>query len=188
MMIGISGKARSGKDTTAQILVESAPDIFETYSFAKPIKVVCAMLFNWNEDHLYGDLKEVVDPVWGITPRYAKQTLGTDWGRNLINRDIWIKYAEEYSKRYPDKVLVVTDVRFENEADFIRNSGGTIVHIKRQELDQINGVANHESEAGVATKLSDIVITNDGTLEELRLKCDKIVTSVLKERKSSNNS
>jgi hypothetical protein len=91
MLIGLTGKARSGKDTVAGYL--NNKHMFSHYWFSKPMKDACRTIFGWDDRHLYGDLKEVVDPVYGISPRVALQTLGTERGRNCINQDLWLTRA-----------------------------------------------------------------------------------------------
>lgn len=159
-LIGLHGVARSGKDTTGQIL--SGFLGYQTYSLARPIKDVCNTLFGWDERHSDGELKEAVDPFWGVSPRYAYQTLGTEWGRNLICDDIWLRRA----KMLLDKngSLIITDVRFQNEADFVRNNNGVIIHIKR---DDVTPVLQHSSEAGIDLRKEDVLLYNNSSIENL---------------------
>ena len=113
MLIGLTGEARSGKDTFAFMLCDFI--VFETYAFALPIKNACCEIFGWTDDHVNGHLKEEVDPYFGVSPRKAMQTLGTEWGRNSINSDLWLLAAEKKNEETSD--LIVTDVRFNNEAE-----------------------------------------------------------------------
>lgn len=61
-MIGICGKARSGKDTMAEKLVSNYG--YTRYAFADPLKAAVNEMYNWNDRHAYGDLKEVVTDVY----------------------------------------------------------------------------------------------------------------------------
>jgi len=157
MLIGLTGESRCGKDTVATML--GLPG----YHFAKPMKDACRIIFGWNDEHLYGDLKEVVDPNFGISPREALQTMGTDWGRNMINKDLWLKRAQIEINR--NEHLVISDVRMDNEARLIKSNGGIIVKIIR---DDKPVVRDHESEDGVSEQFVDRVIHNDGTLNQLK--------------------
>lgn len=179
-LIGITGKARFGKDSVALYLKNTY--YFRTYAFADPLKEAASRMFGIPLDHFYDDeYKDVIDPFWGISPREITQKLGTEGGRRLFREDIWIKRAEQVWHEYLDQFngvtdmsfyphhdyngFVITDVRFENEADFIRSNGGMMIHILRDSIE--NKVREHESENGIAILDSDLVIDNNGTLEDL---------------------
>jgi hypothetical protein len=158
----MAGLARSGKDTCADYIVGSAN--YKKYSFAEPIKLGLSGMFGWGEEELYGDLKEVDDPVLGFSPRKALQLAGTDFARKMLRDDIWLAVAE----KFVTDSTVIADVRFENEAEWIRNKGGIIVHVTRPELEGREvGVSNHLSENGVQILGNDLHIINDGNLEDL---------------------
>lgn len=168
MIIGLTGKARSGKDTVAEHICSTC--FFEHYWFSKPMKDACAAMFNWDERHLYGELKEVVDPRFGVSPRVAVQTLGTEWGRDTINQNIWIERARIEMESFSD--LVISDCRFNNEAEAIREAGGVIVEVVRPNVQQ---VAEHASEKGIDASLIDFTIVNDGTLTDLYRAVDQFL-------------
>jgi hypothetical protein len=163
-IIGLSGKARSGKDTAAGMLKTAFNA--KTVAFADPIRDAMRVLFDFNEEHFNGSLKEVVVPWIGKSPRQLMQTLGTEWGRNIVNNDIWrILAARKIEQITEDSNhAVVTDVRFENEAKMIRSMGGRVWHIVR---DSIPTVSAHASEAGIAFHDGDVIIHNNGTLKDL---------------------
>lgn len=171
-LIGLTGLARSGKDTAANYIT-SLPHNYQTYAMAKPIKDACKIMFNWTDEHVYGDLKEVVCPIFGITPREAMQKLGTEYGRNMINNDIWTIRAELVIKA--NKRLVITDIRFDNEAEMIKRNGGIVVKIDRKNLPRIKGVENHDSELGISEQLIDEVIYNNQSLAMLYRKIDSVL-------------
>ena len=79
MIIGLSGKSGAGKDTVANFIQEQrlGGKTWDRYAFASPIKDACNLIFGWDHRHSFGHLKEVVDENFGISPRYAYQTLGT---------------------------------------------------------------------------------------------------------------
>lgn len=158
MIIGLTGKARSGKDTAAAQLVKGG---FEHYWFSKPMKDACRSIFGWSDDELYGDLKEVVDKRFGISPRVALQTLGTEWGRDCINKDLWINIAK--LKMQASENIVISDCRFDNEAEAILSMGGVVVEIVRGDAINVNA---HSSEVGISKSLISCVIQNNSTIEE----------------------
>ncbi len=171
MLVGFTGKARSGKDTAADFTG------LNKYSFATPLKDACKAIFGWGDEHLNGDLKDVVDPKYGVSPRQALQTLGTDWARNTVNEDIWIIRAKEVLEHGE---VVVADVRFDNEAQLIRDLGGIVIEVVGTFAD--TQVRKHSSESGVSLGLIDHTVVNDGTLEDLEAQIDAIMFTLKVER------
>jgi hypothetical protein len=158
-VVGIAGSAGSGKDTFAGQFVRAG---FHRYAFADPIKETILPLFGWDSRHGFGTLKDQVDPMWGVSPRHVFQTFGTEWAQRYVSKDFWVKIAARRLSGY--KYVVIPDVRFEHEADWIRNNG-VLIHIERPGLKRVN---DHSSEDGVLMNLEDFYITNDGTVEDLR--------------------
>lgn len=178
-LIGLSGAARSGKDTVGSFLVKELD--FKRYAFADPLKECASKMFGLPLKDFYEGDREKVNEFWGFSPRQMLQLLGTEGGRNIFGYDLWTKRAEIEWKNHihsfanpsgfmepiGEAGMVITDVRFQNEAQFVHNMGGIVIHIERQGADGIVGVSNHASEAGFPDHLKNYVITNDGTLEQL---------------------
>lgn len=163
MLIGICGAPGCGKDTLADQMVSH--DVYEKYRFADPIKAMLAQfhipLDLW-EDH---DAKESIIPWLGKSPRYLAQTLGTEWGRELIHKDIWVKFAQgrwNVVNAARDGRMVCSDVRFENEAKWINDAGGVLVRIERPGNEHEADNMKHASEAGFAAWRVDLTIINHG--------------------------
>lgn len=164
-LIGISGRARSGKDTAAQALTHRG---WHRYSFADPLKDGVRCMLGLGREHTDGALKEQpMDWLGGVTPRRLMQTLGTEWGRDLVHPDLWLLVAD---RRIADAGadgapgLVIPDVRFDNEANFIRERGGCVIHLLRPEVEQVH---SHLSESGVRHGIGDPVLVNDGPVTAL---------------------
>lgn len=159
-IVGFAGKKGSGKTTAATHLCKTQG--FVKYSFAEPLKV---MAFQFIKSFGYSD-KEAhyfihenkVDaiPAIGRSARRIMQTLGTEWGRCQIGHDIWIKAARVRLKNTPDKNIVFDDIRFENEAELIRQLGGLIIHIKSDS----NEEDHHASERGIDVYSQDVIVRN----------------------------
>lgn len=164
-IIGLTGRARSGKDTVADMICATFKPA-ERVTFAKPLKDGLKVMLNLTDEHIGGSLKEVVLADFGSSPRQMMQTLGTDWGREMVDQNIWLTVAKRKAEAAIDegKHVVFTDVRFENEADMVRSLGGTVWHIVRDNARKVN---QHASEAGVTNVPGDVVIYNNGTLEQL---------------------
>lgn len=155
-LIGIHGLARSGKDEVGRILLSSMGGDWDGGAFANVPKRMLNLMGIDTSD----EAKDKDDPYYGISVRKMMQTLGTDWGRAL-DEDIWIK---AFTKLYSKGRYVITDVRMENEAKFIRDNGGIVIHVRGR-----GGInTTHPSEAGIEVKDLDVVINNTGTLEDLR--------------------
>jgi hypothetical protein len=164
-LIGITGAARTGKDTIAKHL--STQYGAHVYAFAYPIKAGVRAMFNLDMRHTDGLLKETpIDHLGGKSPRQLMQMLGTEFGRDMVSKSVWRDMAAETWKRCQEKgqSLVITDVRFENEADLIRELGGTVLHVKR---DDAEPVARHCSESGVPAREGDVTVTNNDTIKAL---------------------
>lgn len=161
-LIGIAGQARSGKDTLANYLLDDSNlgDNWSKSSFAQPIKnMLTAIGVDCNDD-----VKAKVDACFGVTPRHLMQTLGTEWGRHMIDGDIWVK---AFALLSAGKQVIVPDVRFENEADLVRDNG-VLIHITGR-----GGISgSHASENPIGFKPGDIVIDNSRDLAWLYAQVD----------------
>lgn len=170
-IIGLTGTIGSGKDTVAEILRKKF--LFERVAFADAIRKGISAMFDISIDELNDrNVKEQpCKELCGQTPRYAMQKLGTEWGRKLIADDIWIKTVEFKIQKYKEfKIpgVVITDIRFEDEAAWLRNLSKDLWHVRRKNnpfVSEIN--VKHESENGVKVLDHEIIINNDSTIDQL---------------------
>lgn len=165
-LIGISGRARSGKDTTAKIIMRDHLLDFRRAAFADPLKEMLAVIGVDCSD----EAKDVIDPYYGVTPRYMMQTLGTKWGRGMIGDNTWVKAFE---RRVKNCHVVAPDVRFENEADLVRKYGVMMHVVGRGGID-----SDCESEKPIEIKPQDIVIDNSGSIYQLEREIYRALTGV----------
>lgn len=137
LLIGITGAKRSGKDTVANYIVKKYG--FHKRSLSEPLKEACKALFGFSENQLNGSSKETPDERWfGITPRETMQFVGTDLLRKQmgklrteIGEDVFLHNFRNWYES-PDNnrdLVVVPDVRFQNEADYIHSQGGFVIKI-----------------------------------------------------------
>lgn len=178
-LIGLTGLAGSGKTTVSRYLQRNY--CFSTLRFAGPLKAMLWTLYENATDQFFtdvdiarridGDLKEEHCPIIGTTPRHAMQTLGTEWGRNCMSDDFWLRIASGRIDSARGR-LVIDDLRFANEGDMIRSKGGIVIAIDRPGVIVTGG--DHPSENVVK---ADASITNDGTLEQLQAQVDRLVSS-----------
>lgn len=176
MLIGLTGPARSGKDTVAEHLEESHG--FERYALAGPIKEMLHAGLGLSYTEMHSGVKE--DPLLRLgidkSPRQLMQTLGTEWGRKHVHPDIWLILAQLHwdQMRLFGRPMVISDVRFENEAHWIRMHG-LLVHIVRPDAPRVSA---HSSEAGVERLVSlDHTIHNVGSINDLLEDVDELVES-----------
>jgi hypothetical protein len=177
-LIAFCGLAGSGKSTAADHLV--VRHHFRRVRFAAPIKrMVRCLLVEAGcglveaVEMVDGTLKEKPNAlIGGKSPRYLMQTLGTEWGRELIARDIWRKILLSKVERCvcDAQSVVVDDLRFENEAVALKEAGFTIISVKRP---GIAAVEAHVSEQQPIT--FDRVLLNNGPVEKLQSELDALI-------------
>lgn len=178
-IIGIAGYKGSGKSTISNFFVQNYG--CQRLAFADPIKKMLAVL-GLSDTQLYGADKEEPTPILdGHTARYAMQTLGTEWGRMMIGPNLWINawkhHADLFWRAHPKSAIVVDDVRFCDEADFIRGHGGVIIKVVRPDC----ASSDHASENQIEDLKSDALIMNTGNVFDLRRAVDQKV-AVLREK------
>lgn len=174
-LIGLTGRARSGKDTAANYL--AAQFGLLVYALASPLKLALLDMLNLPGSALEGPAKEQPLPWLGKSPRELMQLLGTEWGRNLVHPQLWLMLADMNLSNHLEAMpqaqgFVISDVRFDNEADWIRAKGGAVVHLHRQDAAE---VAAHSSESGITPGAHDLFITNDGSLNDLYQTLDEVM-------------
>jgi len=203
MIIGLVGFIGAGKGTVGELLKLNG---YKQASFAGALKDTASVLFGWDRDLLEGDtdksriFREEKDEFWSsrfgydFSPRLALQLLGTEAGRDVFHKDVWIYALENRIKKIKD--VVITDTRFPNEIEFIRKSGGLIVEVKRgdrpewyttallENTDMTTGSMSthwpniHVSEWAWIGQKIDYTITNDGTLNDLKRTVFNVLTEI----------
>lgn len=213
-IIGFVGLIGSGKDTVANMFVESTRAAKD--SFAAPLKDATSAIFGWERALLEGDteesrsFRETPDMFWSkkleipeFTPRLALQLLGTDVLRNHFNEAIWIN-SMEYRMRAnhaDNEIVVVSDARFQNEIQLIKDLGGQVVWVRRGDLPEWFDIAVkantgdlpsqqimcddyshiHRSEWDWAGVEADHVVYNNLTLEDLSAQVD-LLSDIITQR------
>jgi hypothetical protein len=172
MLIGLCGPAGAGKNTVAELLRDSDKCSFHQMAFADPLYECISVITGISVAGLQQrDVKESVFPWVGKSPRQMLQSLGTEWGRESVHPEIWIKIAMCRATPHlaVGRSVVITDVRFDNEAQAVVNAGGEVWRVVRPGwrcLDETT--AGHKSEVGVSEHLITRTIDNSGSLDDLR--------------------
>lgn len=165
-IIGFTGAKTSGKTTAAMALQHSKwlPKKVGIMSFAQTLKGMARLILP-REAFLPENKEDVTYGICGRTPRYVMQTLGTEWGREMVGNDLWLEVMRRNLANTTFKTVIVDDVRFNNEAELIIDLGGVIYEIQRVGLESSGDT--HASERGVDDRFLKGVIINTG-LESLR--------------------
>jgi hypothetical protein len=203
MIIGICGFIGSGKDTVADYLVNFHG--FRRESFASTLKDAVSAVFGWDRTMLEGrtaqarEWREQIDPWWAerldmptLTPRWVLQYWGTEVCRKGFHDDIWISSLENKLRNSTDNI-VISDCRFPNEIQSLKQAGGSIVWVQRGDLpnwyndavgaNQGNNVAInamklrkiHASEWAWLGSDFDTVLDNNHTISELYKQAEDLV-------------
>jgi hypothetical protein len=164
MIIGICGAAGSGKDAAASCLIERHG--YALHKFAAPLYEAVSVMTGLTVDQLMDrDLKERPIAHFGNkSPRELLQSLGTDWGRDMVAQDVWLQAA---AARAVEPRCVFTDMRFPNEAEWVLSEGGQVWRVERDVPGNLACKSAHKSEAGIPDHLVSLVIDNSGTLGDL---------------------
>lgn len=171
-IIGLIGARGSGKTTCASYLKENYN--FTEFSFADPVKKVVEIIYGFDYDTLKGDTPEkrearvkIQDPVWDQNMIQAMQFIGTELFRNHMDQDVWIKIMKRNIESCikSGKRVVISDLRYPNEIEFVRSLGGKVWVLELQQSVQASCTDTHSSETSAKSAIqdTDTVIHNDLT-------------------------
>ena len=170
IIIGCCAKAQSGKDTVADYLVKEHN--FVKVSFAAPVKEFAIKHFGLTPGEVYGKKTN--------TSRWVLQAIGNGC-REEFGRGVWIDKLWE--KICPLERVVISDLRYLNEADFLGRIGGAIIKINRPDAPAIECGADHPSEIEMEKIVPDYALENDGDLEQLYRRVGGILSLIKDDRR-----
>lgn len=180
LIVGLLGHAGVGKDSATEYLVDSVDA--EAISFATPLKKIAGIVGFTKSQLTDRTLKETPDEFWGISPRQFLQMCGTEMFRKVWREDVWVEMARKTIRDLKpyDRVIFITDVRFPNEAQMIKDEGGVVVKVERPDNPFAIG-AQHASESQVDSIPHDVTISNTcGSAEEWSWKFTKELIKFIK--------
>jgi phosphomevalonate kinase len=167
IILGIAGKKQSGKDTFADYIIQNARGIVVKRSFSDELKNEVAHLLNIS--------RQGIDQEKAYFRPFL-QWYGTEWRRAKFGNDYWIKKLEEKVLLSDADIIIIPDVRFANEVDWVRHMGGTVIKIER--LGAVNNDP-HVSENQINSFVPDITIkANSGDLKTLKLKAIWLIDQI----------
>lgn len=187
-IIGLTGNMGAGKDTVASYLVELESGVAKRQGFADLLKLSAARCFfptctqkqallwcDWLKNHGLFGLREAGDwpddeVLTTTTGREFLQHYGTEAHRDVFGRDFWLDAVLPEGRDDCD-LLVIPDVRFENEAGRIARRGGEVWRIERPG----HTGDGHSSEAPLPDAFIDRVIYNEGSLDDLRCAAEALL-------------
>jgi len=180
LIIGLVGKKQVGKSTMAREMLSAYLSVGSSYkgieivSFGNAVKEMLIVAGICAREELYkfktGDSRALL------------QKFGTDIVRNQIDPDFWVKKVDEKISTIKNKVIVIDDVRFKNEAAYIKEKGGILIKICRPGLLNMD---NHESEVQLEEIKADKIVYNNGSLESFNQFSKDILIEILTEIQSS---
>lgn len=158
MIIGITGKKRSGKDSFSEALFKESGKATVLH-FATPVKTIAAILLGKYSFYFMEDKRKDEPFIFSdgkmYTGREILQRVGTEAIRDNISKSVWIDNMRERIKNVPHgNIVIIPDVRFENEAKFVKDFGGIIVRVERE---------NHVSEDDHSSEMDMDKISPDFT-------------------------
>lgn len=198
LIIALTGRARNGKDSVAEMLAEELFDItrkkFVLMAYAHELKLRIQKDFDLSYDQLWGDGKELPDS------RYVKEEEGKYWvpreilqtyGQlfRTIDSNFWIKQLFKTIEDKEYQNVIITDVRHPNEADPVVARGGYVIKVtsERDNKEEIHG-SNHISETAMDNyNKIDFYISNDGTIEELRVSAKQVAKFLIETENIKRN-
>lgn len=191
LIIAFGHKKSRGKDTAAAMAFENLQtrDMKVRHdAFAHSLKEMCRIVFGFNDDQLYGDLKGVPDPFWGFTPRWALQYAGTEAMRKVIDDKLWVKTLVRRAQLDPGTSILITDLRFPNEASAIKEMGGYLVRCSR-DLPFDPDTDTHASEIALDEFSGwDYVLDNNESLDQLRSQIDIMIDFMILDNANDQDS
>lgn len=189
LLLGVCGEIGVGKTTAVNHLSQSHG--MTEYMFAKPLKEI-AVTLGFEPHQVFGtqEQKLEVNSFWGISGRQFLQVFGSEVCRDFVPQALpqmnfngltmWVRLFEKYMLDHPNTNVAVSDVRFEDESRVINQNGGVIVRIVRNIEDNADvktyDQSAHKSETNISNVRANVTILNDGSINDLCAKFDKLIT------------
>lgn len=174
LLIGLHGKPRVGKDTVAAHLIKKHNLL--RYGPSVRVKLTTAAMFDFPVEYLDDDsMKDQMDPFWGMTYRQMAQKVGKESSRDVFGNDIWMRHVEKNLQSLPNDVsgIVLADVRYASEIEWIKAHGGEVMYIIREGAPKTSD-QGHVVDQGLPIELANYIIYNNSTIEVMLDQADAL--------------
>lgn len=171
MIIGLSGKVGTGKDTVANIIKDNYSN-FKTVAFADKLKDITCKLLSIDRETIECYKREPIF-ISGFTIRTWLQRIGQLF-RDEVNSEFWINKVINIQND-----VIITDVRYLNEAEVIRKKGGILIRINRNI--NIDEHGTHPSEIELDDYNFDYIIDNNSSVKDLKLEVTNVLEHIFKD-------
>ena len=185
--IAVCGIMGSGKNTVCEMMDSILRKMWiepRTVAFADPIKQVVCEAFNLADDSEYDTFKRTTVTVDAFGTKVNGRDILRSYGMLMRSYDDtqFIKYVESEIVKYPNKITLISDLRFQNEIIWCHLNKIPIIKV----VSEKSTSDGHVSEKGVPDEDCTFIIRNDGTLEELSKKVETVVKTIIEERRKNN--
>jgi len=213
MILGISGKARSGKDTFAKMLAyelqKQTGRAYVLLGFAHELKIRAQKDFDLSYEQLWGNEKETYDfrypKVRGALPfcagnrddgkglevleerqHWTSREILQDYGQffRTIDSNFWVKELFKTIEEKEYKNVIITDLRHVNEVDTVVDRGGYHIRVEREDKDTVHNEQHISETALDGGHKVDFIVKNYGTLEDLKSTVKTVVRFLLDSEKT----
>lgn len=193
LVIGLCGYPGCGKDEFFNQVLQRIESHFfyRKEKFAYGIQDIVAVMGNfYQEDKSHREQfedrqwKETASLTLGGktgTPRYFLQQIGTEVFRDSFSKDVWVSQLDgRIASLSPDKTVFITDLRFENEYQYLRKQGGILIYIDRDYAEKkalTDPALSHASEQFIPElkQYADIVLPNQGSMSLYQKSCRYVI-------------
>lgn len=183
-LIALTGSKGCGKDTVGLYMKELFADEAKTIAFADPIKLVVMDLFGLKDTDEYDKFKRTF-VTYQLPDCFSKQVQGRHLVREIgmlmrgYDEQQFVEYIKSTLLKEKDKIWVITDLRFENERQMVKELGGVVVKVPNEKKYSAD---THITEKGFSSNNIDYILPNHGTTDMLLIN----LKSLLKELKQTN--
>lgn len=186
IIVVVSGNAQHGKDTTSDLLALLLPDARRD-SYAAPLKECVHLKTGIPMDILNGSTEQKESELlgrYGKTPRLLMQEEGQE-ARDRLGKTVWMDRAVERARNAPERITIISDGRHpkeEIEGVHTRMKTGDLVLGVRVVRPSVGVTLGHPSEDKIAAEPDetfDAVITNDGSLDDLKAAAQQVADLVI---------
>lgn len=176
MIIGLLGRSRVGKDTTARCIITALGEDNTALSrLSQPLKDAARAIYGFSQVQVEDELKEVIDPRYNTTPRVCIQKLCNHimamHGNDFFSRQLFNRYDHGY---FSQKIVIIPDIRYEHDIQEIHKRGGIVIKVIRDNP----LVPKHEWEDTIEMMVGDYTIVNDKDVCNINTQVSQILRNM----------